>query len=221
MPSTPAPHRVASATYASPIHVIHPFHPYHHIRHPYRLDQRTRHLISTSRSPAEDRPKNFPPPSPSTLASTTMATQANPANVGLSMWKVLLTPNSASIHLLLFSTLFGSQLFHGFIGGPVTFQLVPRKTFGLMQSKIFPIYFGMGTVIPAALIGNLALAQGALSAVPTFPLAALGVTMVANAINWLYLGPKATNIMFERHELEKEEGIDAYKEKDKVSRILH
>lgn len=146
-----------------------------------------------------------------------MATQSNPANVGLSMWKVLLTPNSASIHLLLFSTLFGSQLFHGFIGGPVTFGVVPRKTFGLMQSKIFPIYFGMGTVIPAALIGNLALAQGSLSAVPTFPLVALGVTMVTNAINWLYLGPKATKVMFERHELEKEEGVDAYKDKDKAS----
>ncbi|PWN23016.1 hypothetical protein BCV69DRAFT_105342 [Microstroma glucosiphilum] len=146
-----------------------------------------------------------------------MATQSNPANVGLSMWKVLLTPNSASIHLILFSTLFGSHFFHGFIGGPVTFQQVPRKTFGLMQSKIFPIYFAMGTVTPAALIGNLALAQGSLSAVPTFPLAALGISMVANAINWLYLGPKATNVMFERHELEREEGIDAYKDKDKAS----
>lgn len=143
-----------------------------------------------------------------------MATPTN--NVGLQLYKTLLTPNTASTHLLLFSTLFGSHLWHGAIGGPLTFKNVPRQTFGLLQSKIFPVYFATGTLIPTALIGNLALAQGGFKDLPVFPVATLAISAVANAINWFFLGPKATSIMFERHRLEKEEGIDAYKDKDKV-----
>lgn len=139
------------------------------------------------------------------------------STVGLQLYKTLLTPNTASTHLMLFSTLFGSHLWHGFIGGPVTFKTVPRQTFGLMQSKIFPFYFALGTIIPTALIGNLALAQGGFSNLPTFPVVTLAISAVANAVNWLFLGPKATEIMFERHRLEREEGVDAYKDKDKVS----
>ena len=45
----------------------------------------------------------------------------------------------------------------------------------------------------------------------------LATSLVANAINFFFLGPKTSSIMFERHRLEKEEGIDAYKEKDKAS----
>lgn len=94
---------------------------------------------------------------------------------------------------------------------------VPRQTFGLLQSKIFPVYFGMGTVIPAALIANLSIAQGSITNLPTLPLVSLVVPLVANAINWLYLGPKTTKLMFQRHAQEKQEGIDAYKDKDKAS----
>jgi hypothetical protein len=148
------------------------------------------------------------------MATTTAHSQAN---LGLSLWKTLVVPNTASTHLILYSVLLGSHTFHGFIGGPVAFTAVPRQTFGLLQSKIFPIYFGMGVAIPAVLIGNLALAQGGLSQIPTFPLATLATSLVANAINFFFLGPKTSSIMFERHRLEKEEGIDAYKEKDKAS----
>ncbi|CAO1618468.1 unnamed protein product [Sympodiomycopsis kandeliae] len=144
-----------------------------------------------------------------------MATPTN--NVGLQLYKTLLTPNTASTHLLLFSTLFGSHLWHAALGGPITFKNVPRQTFGLLQSKIFPVYFAIGTLIPTALIGNLALAQGGFKDLPVFPVATLAISAVANAINWFFLGPKATNIMFQRHRLEKEEGVDAYKDKDKAS----
>ncbi|CAO1628386.1 unnamed protein product [Parajaminaea phylloscopi] len=136
---------------------------------------------------------------------------------GLELWKTLLRPNTASTHLTLWAALFGSHLFHGFIGGPTAFMAVPRQTFGLLQSKIFPVYFGMGTVIPAALIANLAYAQGSISNLPSLPLATLVVPLVANAVNWFYLGPKATDLMFARHAQEKKEGVDAYKEKHKAS----
>lgn len=135
----------------------------------------------------------------------------------LQFWKTLCVPNTASTHLILYSTLFGSHLWHGFVGGIVTFKTLPRQTFGLLQSKLFPIYFAGGAVIPAALIANLALAQGGFKNLPTFPVATLTVSAVANAINWLVLGPKTSQIMFERHRLEKQEGVDAYKDKDKVS----
>lgn len=147
---------------------------------------------------------------------TTTSRHNTAAVAGLELWKTLLKPNTASIHLTLWATLFGSHLFHGFIGGPTAFMAVPRQTFGLLQSKIFPLYFGMGTLIPTALIANLAYAQGSISKLPTLPLASLVIPFVANAINWLYLGPKTTKLMFERHAQEKQESVDAYKEKHKV-----
>lgn len=139
-------------------------------------------------------------------------------NVGLNMWKELVTPNVANTHLILYSALFGSHLWHGFIAGPIGFKTLPRQTFGLLQSKLFPAFFGAGTVVPAALIANLLISVGGrISTIPTFPLVNLAIISITNAVNWLYLGPRTTRIMFERHRLEKEEGIDAYKDKDKVS----
>lgn len=129
----------------------------------------------------------------------------------------LVKPNTASVHLTAFALLLGSHAFHGFIGGPVAFSAVPRQTFGLLQSKIFPVYFAMGTLIPAGLIANLAYAQGSFKKIPDLPLYTLAVPLVANAINWLYLGPKATTLMFERHAQEKQEGVDAHKDKDRIS----
>lgn len=136
---------------------------------------------------------------------------------GLDLWKTLLTPTAASTHLTLWAALFGGHLWHGFIGGPVTFSALPRQTFGLIQSKIFPIYFAAGTIVPAALAANIAYANGGFNNLPTLPLYILSVPFVANAINWLYLGPKATKLMFERHAQEKKEGLDAHKDKDRVS----
>lgn len=150
------------------------------------------------------------------MAATTP--KHNFANIGgLDLWKSLLVPNAASTHLTLWAALFGGHLWHGFIGGPVTFKALPRQTFGLIQSKIFPIYFAAGTIIPAALAGNIAYANGGFNDLPTLPLSILAVPFVANLINWVYLGPKATKLMFERHAQEKKEGVDAHKDKDRIS----
>jgi len=44
-------------------------------------------------------------------------------------------------HLLSYASVTGLTLWHSFVGGPVAFKVLPRPQFGLLQSKLFPIYF--------------------------------------------------------------------------------
>ncbi|EPS39469.1 hypothetical protein H072_6632 [Dactylellina haptotyla CBS 200.50] len=46
-------------------------------------------------------------------------------------------------HLLSYSFLFGTQIWHSFIGGIVSFRVLPRAQFGALQRRLFPIYFAL------------------------------------------------------------------------------
>ena len=53
----------------------------------------------------------------------------------------------APYHLLSYASLTGLTLWHSFIGGPIAFKVLPRQQFGLLQSKLFPIYFSLQTIL--------------------------------------------------------------------------
>jgi hypothetical protein len=52
----------------------------------------------------------------------------------------------ATIHLLAFGTWFGTVFYTTFIAGLTMFKNLPRKTFGKLQSKLFPKYFLLCTI---------------------------------------------------------------------------
>jgi hypothetical protein len=55
--------------------------------------------------------------------------------------------SSAPYHLLSYASVTGMTLWHSFIGGPVAFKVLPRQEFGLLQSRLFPVYFSLQTIL--------------------------------------------------------------------------
>lgn len=51
-----------------------------------------------------------------------------------------------TVHLLSFATWFGTVFYTTFIAGLTMFKALPRQTFGKLQSKLFPKYFGLCSV---------------------------------------------------------------------------
>jgi Domain of unknown function (DUF4149) len=59
---------------------------------------------------------------------------------------LLSAQGTALLHLLSFSTWFGTTVYTTFILGITMFKNLPRKTFGTLQSKLFPKYFALSSV---------------------------------------------------------------------------
>ena len=104
------------------------------------------------------------------------------------------------VHLLTFSAWFGCSVWVSFIAGIIMFQNLPRHTFGRLQSKLFPAYFLFSAVA-------IALAMASASALGwenyDIPLGSILLTILSNLV---YLAPKTTEVMFERHVVERKLG---------------
>jgi hypothetical protein len=96
-----------------------------------------------------------------------------------------------------------------FIGGIVAFRTLSRPQFAALQAKIFPIYFGLQTALPAILAvtypgarsprGTASGLQGTFAEVNRWSvLAPLATMFVAGLANLLVIGPTTTKIMAER-----------------------
>ncbi len=60
----------------------------------------------------------------------------------------ILPPNAAAtVHLLSFATWFGTVVYTTFVAGITMFKNLPRRVFGTLQSKLFPLYFQLGTIM--------------------------------------------------------------------------
>ena len=119
---------------------------------------------------------------------------------------------AATIHLMSFGTWFGTVFYTTFIAGITMFKNLPRKTFGRLQSKLFPKYFMLSAV---AILLQLITVKGLSASVPLAKATkALGVAFGMTLINLFYLEPTSTKVMFDRYELEEKEGgkdSDEYK----------
>jgi len=58
----------------------------------------------------------------------------------------LSTQAGAALHLLAFSTWFGTMVYTTFVLGITAFKNLPRQTFGKLQAKLFPKYFSLGSI---------------------------------------------------------------------------
>lgn len=112
--------------------------------------------------------------------------------------------------------------FKSFVGGIVAYRVLPRPSFSTLQSGIFPVYFAMQTVLPAALaltfpgtsvvsgspersLRGLMLEQNRWSA-----LVPIGTVFFAGLANFAFVGPAATKAMRERKHQETRDGKKSY-----------
>ncbi|KAK3002514.1 hypothetical protein RJ639_021674 [Escallonia herrerae] len=113
------------------------------------------------------------------------------------------------VNLLGFSTAFGMCVWVTFVSSNVLAGALPRQQFGMLQSKIYPVYFkAMAYAVGVALVGHL-LTQRRRMFSSTFEILQgwnLLVSLLMVLANLLYLEPRATKVMFERMKMEKEEG---------------
>ncbi|KAK9861108.1 hypothetical protein WJX84_006090 [Apatococcus fuscideae] len=106
------------------------------------------------------------------------------------------------VHLMCFATWFGTQFWVTFVAGIVTFKTLARQQFGKLQSKLFPLYFLIGAACNTIMMGSLAFGPAGLAKKQAF---VLGGSLVTALLNWVFVEPKTTDLMFERYELENAE----------------
>ncbi|XP_010912527.1 uncharacterized protein [Elaeis guineensis] len=113
---------------------------------------------------------------------------------------------AAVAQLLGFATAYGTCVWVTFVSSHVLATALPRQQFGLVQSKLYPVYFrvvayGVGVAWLAHFLGQ----DGRAVAERLQGYNLLG-SFVLVLVNMLFLEPKATKVMFERMKVEKEEG---------------
>ncbi|KAL7785522.1 hypothetical protein V8C37DRAFT_393919 [Trichoderma ceciliae] len=123
-------------------------------------------------------------------------------------------------HIISYGTLLGTTFFHSFINGIVMFRTVNRPSFSAIQGKLFPIYFGMQTAIPAFLAltfpGNSLLGiKGGISGLLEAPnrwssLVPIAAMFVSGFLNLAVLLPATTKTIKDRQGQAKREGKEWY-----------
>lgn len=111
----------------------------------------------------------------------------------------------ATTHLLSFATLFGMVVYTTFIAGITMFKNLPRQTFGKLQAKLFPKYFGLSSILLVLQLVTVKSLKGIATAKST---KALTVALVMTLLNQFLLEPTATNNMMRRYELEEANTTD-------------
>ncbi|KAL9446254.1 hypothetical protein AB3S75_014009 [Citrus x aurantiifolia] len=122
------------------------------------------------------------------------------------------------INLLGFSTAYGMSVWVTFISSYVLAGALPRHQFGMVQSKIYPVYFrAIACSIGWALLGHMP--QLFSSKAGMFQGFNLLASILMVLINSIYLEPLATKVMFERMKVEKEEAKGRERQIGETSRV--
>ncbi|KAA6430083.1 MAG: transmembrane protein [Trebouxia sp. A1-2] len=108
------------------------------------------------------------------------------------------------VHLIAFGTFLGTNIWTTFVAGLTMFKNLPRQTFGKLQSKLFPKYFALLSTAMAVCLGTMTFAPGAV--LPRGQLISLGVALGTTVVNWLWVEPVNTKLMFDRYALENDKG---------------
>eukprot|EP00116_Pleurobrachia_bachei_P010146 sb/3470408/ len=109
---------------------------------------------------------------------------------------------------------FGTHIWVGSVAGLTMFRTLKRRTFGNVQSKLFPKYATMNTACSFVALATF-LHLRKLS--PTDAISVLGSTLeggalmaclASNLLNSIYFIPATTNLMFLLHKRERELGLE-------------
>ncbi|KAK0748665.1 hypothetical protein B0T21DRAFT_277811 [Apiosordaria backusii] len=123
----------------------------------------------------------------------------------------------APYHILSYGVLLGTTFFHTFIGGIVSFRVLPRPQFSSLMSSLFPVYFTIQTALPLVLAITYPGSQnpfGITSGISGFlhssnrystfvPITAAFASALANLA---FVGPLTTKVMDERKLQERKDG---------------
>lgn len=113
-----------------------------------------------------------------------------------------------ALHLLTFSTVYGSGMWMTFVSGLILSKHIPRQQFGYVQSRMFPVYLrilalGQGLLL---LLYSILNPWFSAESVERVQLLNFAVMIASTLLNAYVLEPRATKAMFEKLKLEKEEG---------------
>ncbi|XP_006161572.1 transmembrane protein 205 [Tupaia chinensis] len=113
------------------------------------------------------------------------------------------------VHLLVLAGAWGMQMWVTFASGFLLFRALPRHTFGLVQSKLFPFYFHIS--MGCAFINLCILAPRHVWVQPTFweasQLCLLLLSLTLATVNARWLEPRTTAAMWALQAMEKERGL--------------
>ncbi|GLD73311.1 transmembrane protein 205-like protein [Lates japonicus] len=131
------------------------------------------------------------------LQSDTMATEGEPTD----LIKVL--------HLLVLSFSWGMQVWVSFIAGFALVWQVTLHTFGLVQSKLFPVYFYclLGSNFVSLAVYAVYHPRELLDWHESVQMVLYFVALIMAGLNAQWFGPAATEVMFQMREVEKEHGL--------------
>ncbi|KAH7318109.1 hypothetical protein B0I35DRAFT_478646 [Stachybotrys elegans] len=106
-------------------------------------------------------------------------------------------PMLAPAHLLVYSSLLGAQLYQSFLLTKIAFQALPRPAFVSLQKRLFPVYFGVQSLLIALTAVTFPLGPSALlhRRADWIPLVAAAVPA---ALNLIVYGPMTRRIMLQR-----------------------
>ncbi|KAI5205670.1 transmembrane protein 205 [Manis pentadactyla] len=113
------------------------------------------------------------------------------------------------VHLLVLSGAWGMQMWVTFVSGFLLFRGLPRHTFGLVQSKLFPFYFHicMGCAFINLCISAAQHTWAQLTFWESSQLGLLVLSLTLAAINARWLEPRTTATMWVLQTVEKERGL--------------
>ncbi|XP_058088409.1 uncharacterized protein LOC131235288 [Magnolia sinica] len=113
------------------------------------------------------------------------------------------------VHLIVFAVAYGVCVWMTFVSSYVLARVLSRQQFGVVQSKIYPVYFrmmayGVGLSLLSYFFSRgRRVGDGLAKMLECYNLlVSLGLVLA----NMFYLEPRATKVMYERLKLEKEEG---------------
>ncbi|KAI1427021.1 hypothetical protein F5Y12DRAFT_783589 [Xylaria sp. FL1777] len=123
----------------------------------------------------------------------------------------------APYHVLSYGALLGTQFFHTFINSIISFKVLQRPQFGILQRAVFPGYFGIQAAAPVVLAltypggGRLVAVPQGISGVlhpanrwgVLVPLTAAFVTGLTNLVYFL---PETNKILAQRKQQEVKDG---------------
>ncbi|GLJ55054.1 hypothetical protein SUGI_1181690 [Cryptomeria japonica] len=112
------------------------------------------------------------------------------------------------LHLLAFSTLYGSSVWVNLLAGHVLAATIPRQQFALIQSKMYPLYFNtMAFGLSICLLTHPAIhpskSEAGIQRLLGYNLL---FSLLFTLANLLILEPRTTKVVFEKLRVEKEEG---------------
>lgn len=113
------------------------------------------------------------------------------------------------LHLLVLSFSWGMQVWVSFIAGFALVKQVSLHTFGLVQSKLFPVYFYclLGCNVVSLAVYAVHHPRELLDWHESMQMALYLVALIMASLNAQWFGPAATEVMFQIREVEEEHGL--------------